>query len=251
MCQFVLNSAKHVGTGFSPFQLMYGYEPRVPATLDQPAATPVQAASDTLQGMAEQLRKAQHNLAKAQQRQRKYADCHRREHVFAVGDQVFLSTKHLSAYDVSGKKLLRKYVGPFTVEQVINPVAVKLALPFEMQMHPVFHVSLLKPVPPGAAEWHTEEAELPVVDPLPSPPVRRVESILQHDYVMQRGSRERVGIFLVKWEGLPVWDASWHDEEEILAKDPSAADLLQRYIAVYRPVFGVDSHLDTFDSDAE
>ena len=34
---------------------------------------------------------------------------------------------------------------PFPIQQVINPVAVKLLLPADFQMHPVFHVSLVRP----------------------------------------------------------------------------------------------------------
>lgn len=105
--------------------------------------------------MADQLRVAQHNMDKAQQRQRSQADKHRRDHVFAVGDSVFLSTAHLSAYDVPGKKLLPKYIGPFPVVEVVNPVAVRLRLPPELErIHDVFHVSLVKPVPPGGDTWH-------------------------------------------------------------------------------------------------
>jgi hypothetical protein len=247
----VLNAAKHVSTGHSPFHLMYGYEPRVPASLAASANTPVQAADEALQGMAEQLRVAQHHLEKAQQQQRRQANRHRRDRTFAVGDSVYLSTQNLSAYDVAGKKLLPRYVGPFKVVQVVNPVAVKLALPPELQrIHPVFHVSLLKPVPPGAAEWHPDDTAGSGVLPVAAAPARRVQSIMQHDYVRARGAGT-LPIYLVKWQDIPSWDATWQSEEEILAVDPNAQQLIDRYVAVYRPVYGVDTHLDTFDSDSD
>ena len=251
MCQFVLNSAPHASTGFSPFQLMYGYQPRVPVTLATSGSTPVQAADEALQAMAEQLRVAQHNLERAQQQQRRQANKHRRAHTFAVGDRVMLSTQHLSQYAVPGKKLLPRFVGPFDVVQVVNPVAVRLALPPELsRIHPVFHVSFLRPVPPGAAVWHPDDSEEgPELVPLPAAPARRVESIIQHDYV--RAREGTLPIYLVKWHGVPSWDAAWQSEEEILAADPTAADLIARYVAVHRPVYGVDTHLDTFDSDSE
>jgi transposase InsO family protein len=251
MCQFVLNAAKHVSTGYSPFHLMYGYEPRSPVSLAAPASTPVQAADEALQGMAEQLRVAQHNLHKAQKQQQRQANKHRRDRTFAVGDSVYLSTQNLSAYDVPGKKLLPRYVGPFKVVQVINPVAVKLALPPELQrIHPVFHVSLLKPVPPGTAEWHPDGVQASGVLPVAAAPARHVQYIMQHDYVRARGGGT-LPIYLVKWHDIPSWDATWQSEEEILAVDPVAQQLIDKYVAVYRPVYGVDTHLDTFDSDAD
>jgi hypothetical protein len=130
MVEFVLNTAPHVSTGFSPFKLMYGYEPVVPATLHVSEATAqVPAAEDYLQQMAHDLRVTQESMQKAQEQQMRQANRHRRDHVFTVGDMVMLSIENLSICKASGKKVLQKFIGPFAVESVINPVAVKLTLP--------------------------------------------------------------------------------------------------------------------------
>ena len=43
------------------------------------------------------------------------------------------------------QKLTLKYIGLFKVIQVVSMMSYKLELPEMMKIHPVFHVSLLKP----------------------------------------------------------------------------------------------------------
>jgi hypothetical protein len=246
MAEFVLNAAPHVSIGFSPFKLMYGYEPVVPATLGvSGAAATVPAAEEFLQRMAHDLRVAQESMQKAQEQQRRQANKHRRDHVFTVGDMVMLSTTNLNIFKASGKKVLEKFIGPFAVEAVINPVAVKLSLPPQYsRLHPVFHVSLLRPVPTDVAGWHVGLSEPELLIPALAPGAsdqRRVEEVFGHDTTSIKG--ENFYVFWVKWAGLPSWDASWELEPELLQLDPTCAPLLEQYKQVYCPTWGVDTHL--------
>ena len=59
--------------------------------------------------------------------------------------EVSLKTKHLRLNTLPSKKLFPKWIGPMWVHKVINPSAYMLELPSTWRIHPVFHVSLLKP----------------------------------------------------------------------------------------------------------
>ena len=72
------------------------------------------------------------------------ANKHRRDFTFAVGDRVWLKTDHLQLAGTLSRKLAAKWIGPYSVEALINPVALKLALPREIRLHPVVHVSQVK-----------------------------------------------------------------------------------------------------------
>ena len=64
---------------------------------------------------------------------------------FDVGDKVLLSTRNLNL--TGSHKLKDKFVGPFVVQQRIGEVAYKLDLLSHAALrnvHPVFHVSLLR-----------------------------------------------------------------------------------------------------------
>jgi hypothetical protein len=69
----------------------------------------------------------------------------RRDIQFAVGDWSWLKTDHLVLPPSLSRKLAAKWIGPYQIKKVINPVAMELQLPSNLRLHPVFHVSNLKP----------------------------------------------------------------------------------------------------------
>ncbi|KAM9421437.1 uncharacterized protein ACWYII_021537 [Salvelinus alpinus] len=64
---------------------------------------------------------------------------------YCRGQRVWLSTRNLPLTTAS-RRLTPRFIGPFRVSQVVKPVAVRLLLPRHLRrVHPVFHVSCVKP----------------------------------------------------------------------------------------------------------
>jgi hypothetical protein len=71
-----------------------------------------------------------------------------KERQFNAGDWVYLKLqpyRQLSVAHCSNTKLATKYFDPFKVLKKIGLVAYLLDLPRESKLHPIFHVSVLKP----------------------------------------------------------------------------------------------------------
>lgn len=117
-----------------------------------PLSTAVQRGDATdvdewLQKRAEQFKRAKLSLEYARQamiRAQKHA--HSKEYV--VGDQVKVSTSVLpvKAASTCQSKLLDRFVGPFTIVEVVNPGAYRLELPSSyVAVHDVFNEESLRP----------------------------------------------------------------------------------------------------------
>jgi hypothetical protein len=108
----------------------------------------VPAVTKLVSDMDQAILRTKLYLQAAQQRMKHFADRRRSDTVpFKVGDKVLLSTKNLSLHTNGCRKLMPRFVGPFTITRQVNPVAFQLELPSTMRIHNVFHSSLLRPCP--------------------------------------------------------------------------------------------------------
>jgi hypothetical protein len=227
--ELAINNAKHSSTGFSPFYLNSGQEVQLP--VDRALAGALfdgknPEANDRIKSLRSDLERAQRSIQQAQHRQARYADQHRREVEFKVGDQVLLSTEHLKLLGAERRtpKLTFKYLGPFKIKRVVNNNAYELDLPPQLRIHPVLNISRLKLYHEGAssrsrAQPRGEERPPPEVTQEDGAEIYEVEEILAK---RGRGARLR---YLVKWRGYPQWEATW----EPLASLEGAPEALQEF----------------------
>jgi chromodomain-containing protein/p58 integrase-like protein len=228
--EFAYNNSKQASTGMSPFFLLTGQNPSVPASLVDPNVekTNVPNATEHIRHMSSLLKQATENLEVAQRRYKKYADTKRRPQTFQIGDKVLLSAKNI-ALDTQARRPSRKfqpkYIGPYKVIEVISPVNYRLELPHTLKIHPVFHVSLLR-------KYVENYSKFPGRSVRPPPPVQvddhkeyEVEKILdQRERVRGRGRQVE---YLVKWKGYPEYDASWEPVSNLYNAHGAIAKFLQ------------------------
>jgi hypothetical protein len=102
------------------------------------------------------------------------ANKHRRDIHYAVGDLAWLRTDNLVLPRGLTRKFANKWIGPFKIVKVVNPVAMELDLPKELRLHKVLHVSNLKP-----HHGQMVESESPVFK-TDDDELYEVENILSH-----------------------------------------------------------------------
>ncbi|KAL9412592.1 hypothetical protein AB3S75_046090 [Citrus x aurantiifolia] len=111
------------------------------------------------------------------------------------------------------KGLIRKYEGPFPIIKTVGNVLYKLELPSWRKLHPVFHVSSLKPFHGDTEDPKRGESKRP---PLGNTRVydKEVEAILA-DHVIQKKSFPPCQEYFVKWKGLPESKTSWEPANDL------------------------------------
>jgi hypothetical protein len=125
----------------------------------EPGETRVAALARDMEERSAFLADVHFRLEQAQQvHKRHYDRCHRQVS-YQVGDWALLHLRQRtmsSLPQATTGKLKPRYIRPYHVEELINDVAVRLALPPQARNHDVFHVNVLKkfigmppPTPPA------------------------------------------------------------------------------------------------------
>ncbi|KAK3569947.1 hypothetical protein QTP86_007632 [Hemibagrus guttatus] len=211
--EYAQNSLRQSTTGLTPFQCVLGYQPPLFPWDEEPSDVP---AVDYWFRESERVwGEAHRQLQRALRRRRSTADLRRSQApAYQPGQKVWLSTRDIKLR-LPCKKLSPRFIGPFTIVRQINPVTYRLHLPPEYRIHPVFHVSLLKPHHPSVllstGPGVAEEPPLPLL--VDDGTAYLVKEILDSRH---RGGRLE---YLVDWEGYGPEERSWVPRNDIL--DPS------------------------------
>lgn len=212
------NSMVSSATGMSPFMAANGFQP--PLFPNQETQVSVPSIQRHLQRARQVWHEVRAALCRTADRNQKLADRHRTPAPeYRPGQKVWLSARDLPLQTES-KKLSPRYIGPYEIEKIINPTAIKLKLPDSLKVHPVFHVSLLKPFSSSPLSPPAEPPPPPqLVDDYPAFTVRRLLDVRRRGRGFQ---------YLVDWEGYGPEDRSWVSRSLIL--DPS---LLSDFYALH------------------
>jgi len=222
LAEFAYNNSVHEATGHTPFFMNYARHPQLPGAPKKPN-TRYPAVQQFVQNVAGVVREAKDKLEAVRHKSKRYADEKRRDLSFKVGDLVLLSTKNIQLKTPGVNKLLPKYLGPFKVTEVINPVAYRLELPACMKCHNVFHTSLLLKY---RSNGSIQPPPLPLeFDDGEGGEWFSIELILDRREV-KKGRGRTATQYLVKWAGYGDEHNMWCDEDGVT--EPAVQEYLQR-----------------------
>ena len=205
--EFAINNSVQASTGFTPFYLNYGRNPRMPFDHELSVYDTVPEAARRGQLLYENLAKARTAIEKAQKRQAEYYNRNRSDPVYAPNQLVWLSTENIRR--TTAKVATKRWCGPFAIERMVGRLAAKLRIPENYRIHDVFHVSLLKPY---KARLGLPTPYVPIPLGESEDPVLEVDLVLHHEEVSKGSGKYR---YYIKWLGYPMHDATWEPEEHI------------------------------------
>ena len=188
----------------------------------------VESAMEFVQRMKKVQEEAEAALRKTQEEMKKYADRGRKEsEVWKKGDRVLLSTKDLVFKERPSKKLTERYVGPYTIEEVVSLNAVRLRLPSSMRIHPVINVSRIVRYKEQVKGQKKEEGKPIEVEGVEE---WEVEKVLNKKKI--RGVEK----YLIRWKGFTAEGDTWERKENLKNTEKLIEEFEQGEVVVRRQV---------------
>ena len=209
--EFMFNTAYQTSLKETPFRIVYGRDPPSIRSYE-PGETRVAAVAKSMTEREEFLADVRYWLEQGQATQKLHYDKVHRHVAFQVGDWVLLRLRQRAASSLqqpTSGKLKAKFFGPYQVTELINEVAVRVALPPRARIHDVFHVGVLK-------KYHGPAPDAPPRLPPLLHGAVAVEPERAVRFRLARGVRQ----VLIHWKGQSPASATWEDVEPFVAKYP-------------------------------
>jgi hypothetical protein len=191
----------HIGA--TPFFANFGYHPRFQPDLAETNNTTPDVSSyvSALTNLHEELRS---EIKYTQMGHAKQANKGRQpDPILKLRDKVWLQQKNVKTTRPSNK-LDFKLIGLYTILEKIGLQAYKLDLPPSVKIHPVFHISLLKP---------TENRNQPIpghIQPPPPPVIMDNEEEWEVEEILDSHYHQNCLQYRVKWTGFHDQDKTWY-----------------------------------------
>ncbi|GBG74501.1 hypothetical protein CBR_g18911 [Chara braunii] len=219
--QLVYNTSVHSSTGFTPYRLHWGREPRQPLDDIIDKATPrlTPGTAEFTRQYQRDIERARVNLLKAQKAMIQQANKHHQPSPIRAGDWVWVLSSELSQEEDISPKLLPRYIGPWQVLDTVGAdpfgPSYHVDVPLHLQTYPVFHASKLLPFTPADA--------FPNRPPQFGPPIPgkgyEVEEVV--DEYGTGPDKE----YLVKFLYQPHTEDRWFTRKELLKTAKSELDM--------------------------
>ncbi|GJV09713.1 reverse transcriptase [Tanacetum coccineum] len=203
--EYWYNTNFHTSINTTPFEAVYGQPPCSPI-LYSPWQSKVDSVDRSLAAREAIRQMLQFHLERAQSRMKAIADLHRTDRNFEVGQWVWLKLqphRQITVRKDKYYKLMPKYYGPFQVLAKVGQMAYKLQLPFNAQIHSVFHVSQLKLF---KGDPSIVQPVMPQCDPSGSLSCVPVKVL---DRKMVKDNNRRVVYVLIQWSNGSPDNATW------------------------------------------
>jgi hypothetical protein len=145
--EFAYNRAEHSTTKVSPFQVVYGFNPRAPIDLlSLPTTEQVHSdAKERVDFILKLHASTKANIEKMTEKYRIAGSQGRKQVKLEVGDLVWLHLRKDRFPELRKSKLMPRGAGPYKILEKINDNAYKLELPPEFRVSPTFNIADLKP----------------------------------------------------------------------------------------------------------
>jgi len=217
LVEFSYNNSFQASIQMAPFEALYGRKCRSPVCWDDIGERKL-LGPELITKTVDAVTQIKRHMQEAQDRQKKWADVHRRSLEFEAGDHVFLRVSPWRGVIRFGQggKLSPRFIGPFDIVECVGRVAYRLALPPALAgVHDVFHVSQLRKY--VRDDSHVLDFSEISLRPDMSYEVHPVSILDRQEKVLKN---RVIKLVRVSWNPHSPGESTWELEEEIRGKYP-------------------------------